>query len=109
MNTTDSKRHASGKRDDITIGLRAFAIALVVLVSVPAAAQAPDALVKQAKPTKQQIEHAKARCRLNHGVDCDTPNGLKEWLQQERSREEAVGDGSRHLPAAEQGSAQTRK
>jgi len=33
-------------------------------------------------------------------VDCDTPEGLKEWLLLERSREEAVRDGSRHpLPA----------
>jgi hypothetical protein len=33
-------------------------------------------------------------------VDCDKPEGLKEWLLQERSRQEAVRDGSRHrLPA----------
>ena len=33
------------------------------------------------------------------GVDCDTPEGLREWLLQERSRAEAIREGSRHRPA----------
>lgn len=43
-----------------------------------------------------KVDSAKARCKANRGVDCDTPEGLKEWLLQERSREAAVRDGSRH-------------
>ena len=48
----------------------------------------------------QQREKAAERCKTNRGVDCDSPEGLKEWLLQERTRREAVNDGSRHrLPA----------
>lgn len=36
-------------------------------------------------------------CRANRGVDCDTPQGLREWELLERSREQAVRDGSRRL------------
>jgi hypothetical protein len=36
------------------------------------------------------------RCKANRGVDCDTPEGLKEWQLLERSRREAIKDGSRH-------------
>ena len=80
----------------MTIGLRTLAIALAVLVSAPVAAQTQNPPGERAAAKKQQADRAKERCRLNHGVDCDTPEGLKEWLLQERSREEAVRDGSRH-------------
>ena len=33
---------------------------------------------------REQRERAITRCRENRGVDCDTPEGLKEWIQQER-------------------------
>jgi len=42
---------------------------------------------------------AAERCKANRGVDCDTPEGLREWQLQERSRREAVKDGSRHRPS----------
>jgi hypothetical protein len=43
---------------------------------------------------------AQERCRANRGVDCDSAEGLNEWKLLERSRREAVSEGSRHrLPA----------
>ena len=84
----------------MTINFRTFAIGLAVLVSAPVAAQMQNPPDKKATDKNQRVDRAKERCRLNHGVDCDTPEGLKEWLLLERSREEAVRDGSRHpLPA----------
>ena len=88
----------------MTINFRTFAIALAVLVSAPVAAQ------MQNPPDKnQRVDRAKERCRLNHGVDCDTPEGLKEWLLLERSREEAVREGSRHLLPAQPSPAPSRR
>jgi hypothetical protein len=84
----------------MTIDFRTLAIALAVLVSASVAAQTQNPSGERATTKNQQVDRAKERCRLNHGVDCDTPEGLKEWLLLERSREEAVRDGSRHpLPA----------
>ncbi len=85
----------------VTICLRTLAIALAVLVSAPAAAQAQKPPGERTAVKNQRVERAKKRCKQNHGVDCDTPAGLKEWLLQERSREEAVRDGSRHLLPAQ--------
>ena len=84
----------------MTIDLRTFAIALAVFVSAPIAAQTQNPPGERAAAPNRQADRAKERCKLNRGVDCDTPEGMKEWLLQERSREEAVRDGSRHpLPA----------
>ena len=75
-----------------------LAIALAVLVSAPVAAQAQKPTGDKAAAKQQQVDRAKERCRLNRGVDCDTPEGLKEWVLQERSRREAIRDGSRRRP-----------
>ena len=72
-----------------------LAIALAVLVAAPVAAQTQNPPGDGAAPKNQRADRARERCRLNHGVDCDTPEGLKEWLLQERSRQEAIRDGSR--------------
>jgi len=85
----------------MTTDFRTLMIALAVLVSAPVAAQTQNPLGEQAPIEKQRLDRAKERCRLNHGVDCDTPEGLKEWLLLERSREEAVRAGSRHLPSGQ--------
>ena len=47
------------------------------------------------KPEKK-VDRAAERCKAQRGVDCETPEGLNEWRLQERSRSEAVKDGSRH-------------
>lgn len=79
------------------INFRALSIAIAVLLSAPVAAQMQNPPDKKVTTKNQRVERAKERCRQNHGVDCDTPEGLKEWLLLERSREEAVREGSRHL------------
>jgi hypothetical protein len=81
----------------MTIYFRTLAIALAVLVSAPIVAPTQSPPDKKVTDKDQRINRAKERCRQNHGVDCDTPEGLKEWLLLERSREEAVREGSRHL------------
>lgn len=44
---------------------------------------------------EQQRARAAERCAANRGVDCTTDEGLQEWLQQDRTRLEAVLDGAR--------------
>jgi aminoglycoside phosphotransferase (APT) family kinase protein len=74
-----------------------LAITLAALVSAPVAAQTQTSPSDRAAAEQQQrVDRAKKRCRLNHGVDCDKPEGLKEWVLQERTRQEAVRD--RRLP-----------
>ena len=46
-----------------------------------ASAQAPKKAVKKVDPV---VERAKQRCIEQHGVDCDSPEGLREWLILER-------------------------
>ncbi len=82
----------------MTINFRTLAVALAVIVSAPVAAQTQSPPDKKATDKNQRIDRAKERCRQNRGVDCDTPEGLKEWLLLERSRGEAVREGSRYLP-----------
>jgi len=45
-----------------------------------------------------RVESAQNRCRANRGVDCDSREGLREWVQQERpisDRERAAAAGAR--------------
>ena len=88
---------------------RTFAIALAVLMSAPIAAQTQNPPGERAAAKTQRTERAKERCQLNHGVDCDTPTGLNEWLLLERSRKDALRDGSRHLPPAQPRAAPPRR
>jgi hypothetical protein len=58
-------------------------------VGALAVAQTADGTAQKKADTKkdaapEQRKRAIARCRENHGVDCDTPEGQKEWIQQER-------------------------
>ncbi|MGE5639160.1 MAG: hypothetical protein ACM30H_03635 [Clostridia bacterium] len=43
---------------------------------------------------------ARERCKADRGVDCDSAKGLQEWELLERSRQEALRAGSRHLAPA---------
>ena len=70
-------------------------IALAVLVAAPVAAQTQNSPSDRVTTKEQRAARAKERCKLNHGVDCDTPEGLKEWVLQERTRQEAVRDRRR--------------
>jgi hypothetical protein len=93
----------------MTINFQTLAIALAILVSAPVAAQMQAPKGEHATTKNQRVERAEERCRQNHGVDCDTPEGLKEWLLLERSREEAVREGSRHLLPAQPSPAPSRR
>ncbi len=39
-----------------------------------------------------RIDRARQKCNANRGVDCDTMEGLQEWLLLDRSRADAVLD-----------------
>ena len=45
-----------------------------------------------------QVERARARCVEQRGVDCNTLQGLQEWMLLDRTREEAVLDQIRVEP-----------
>ncbi len=52
----------------------------------------------QKSEARLQRERAIARCKANRGVDCETPAGLKEWIDQERpitDEERAAAAGAR--------------
>jgi len=44
----------------------------------------PKKLDRKTDTAQAQRERGIARCRENRGVDCDKPEGQKEWVQQER-------------------------
>ena len=44
----------------------------------------PRQLDDKKASAQEQRERGIARCRENRGVDCDTPEGQKEWVNQER-------------------------
>jgi hypothetical protein len=70
-------------------------ILLALLLGWPLLAAAQTA-AKAADSPQKKVERAADRCKAQRGVDCDTPEGLHEWVLQERSRAEAVRQGSRH-------------
>lgn len=80
-------------------------IAVAALIALPAAAetQAPvgGSSAQAAAEKAPRHERAVERCRQNRGIDCVTPEGLKEWELVERSREEAIKEGSRNLRPAQ--------
>lgn len=53
-------------------------------VAQKAEASTPKKTVRKKVSAQEQRNRAITRCRENRGVDCDTPEGLKEWIQQER-------------------------
>ena len=81
----------------MTINFWTLAIAMAVLMSLPVAAQTQTPKGKHATTENARVELATKRCRQNLGVDCKSGQGLKEWLLLDRSRNEAVREGSRHL------------
>jgi len=87
---------------------RAVPIALFTLLFAAGA-------VAQTAPTGAQKERdalqarAVENCKANRGVDCDKPQGLQEWEMLERSRAQAVGEGThRRLPLPAQGTQKSK-
>jgi hypothetical protein len=76
-----------------------FVIAGAVAALLPAAAVAEpldDPVRAQAAwlqaEQQRRMERAAEQCNLHRGTDCVTPQGLQEWLLNDRSRAEAVLD-----------------
>ena len=62
---------------------------LSLAYGVPSVAQTasgspPKQVDRKTDSAQAQRERGIARCRENRGVDCDKPEGQKEWIQQER-------------------------
>jgi hypothetical protein len=51
-----------------------------------------EQVLRAQQELERRKERARANCIANRGVDCDSPEGLQEWLILERSRAEAVLD-----------------
>jgi hypothetical protein len=54
-----------------------------------------EMLARQQQQRDAAYAAARARCIEQRGVDCDTEQGLQEWLLLDRSREQAVLDNVR--------------
>ena len=81
------------------------AAAAVVVVSAhaePIADRERAAAVQAQAEQQKRVDQARDRCIANRGADCDTLEGLREWLLLDRSRAEAVLD--RVYPNASGGS-----
>jgi len=50
------------------------------------------AIAQQQQARQIVLERARARCVVNRGTDCNTEEGLQEWIMLDRSREAAVLD-----------------
>jgi type II secretory pathway pseudopilin PulG len=81
-----------------------FLILFAALAAMPAAAQyterdlqlmqqvQQEQAIRARQELQRRTERARANCIANRGVDCDSEEGLQEWLILERSRAEAVLD-----------------
>ena len=97
--------------------LTLLALTLASSLSLPAAAQTlsrdPDLIdqmrrqqsMQQQQDTQVRVQRAREKCVANRGVDCETIDGLQEWLLLDRSRADAVLD--RIAPFPPGGSAST--
>ena len=72
-------------------------VAFAVFLGIPVPSEAQT---KPKSSREAQRERAVERCKANRGVDCESAEGLKEWLLLERSRKEAVAAGSRRRAPA---------
>lgn len=68
-----------------------------LMLSFASAAQQTPSGEKSAEEAARQRERAIERCNNERGTDCETEQGLREWLLQERTREQAEAQGSRSL------------
>jgi type II secretory pathway pseudopilin PulG len=97
------------------------AVLLLAFLALPASAQPytqrdrqqlEEAQREQALRAQQEyqrrIERARENCIRNRGVDCDTPEGLAEWLNLERSRAEAVLDRVIPAPSSSSGASSSQ-
>ena len=53
---------------------------------------------------QRRLQRARQNCAANRGVDCQSPEGLREWLLLERSRADALLDRMYPLESSAGGS-----
>jgi hypothetical protein len=76
--------------------MRPYLVPLLAALALPATAEntLPERerqmVAAQQRLEQERRERAQARCIEQRGVDCDTEQGLREWLLLEQSREEAL-------------------
>jgi len=73
--------------------MKFIAACLALLLLAPAFAQAPKSDARESA-----LDRAILRCIENRGADCESRDGLKEWLRQERPltpEEQAAAAGAR--------------
>jgi hypothetical protein len=76
------------------VGLVAAVLASTAGADVPTDREDYERRVRMLMQQQEEArrEQARQRCEANRGVDCDTEEGLREWLLYDRTREEAVLD-----------------
>jgi Ni/Co efflux regulator RcnB len=72
-----------------------FAVLVAAAPLCASAQTSGNATSATQKERDAQRARALARCKADRGVDCDTSQGLNEWVLQERSRAQARREGSR--------------
>ena len=80
------------------------AAAVVVSAHAEPIADRERAAAAQAQAEQQRrLEQAAEKCRANRGTDCDSVQGLQEWLLLDRSRADAVLDRVYPVPGSASG------
>ena len=94
--------------------MRVLLLLVVALAAaLPAAAENQltererEMLARQQQARDAATARARERCVEQRGVNCDTEQGLQEWLLLDRSREAAVLDRVSPLPVPSSGSGST--
>ena len=73
----------------------ALIVTAVVVTSAhgePIADRDQAAAAQRQAEQQKRLEWAAARCNANRGTDCETIEGLQEWILLDRSRADAVLD-----------------
>jgi hypothetical protein len=79
----------------VLLAMALAAAALPALAQTQLTEREREMLARQQQQRDQMYAAARARCIEQRGVDCDTEQGLQEWLLLNRSREQAVLDNLR--------------
>jgi hypothetical protein len=76
---------------------------LLLGLAAPAIAQTTDKPTARPAVKDSPRDRAIKRCKENRGVDCDSREGLREWLREERTitdaERQAAAAGRRHREA----------
>ena len=79
----------------VLLAMALAAAALPALAQTQLTEREREMLARQQQQRDAMYAAARARCIEQRGVDCNTEQGLQEWLLLDRSREQAVLDNIR--------------